>query len=65
MHFSLESRRKSLLLSIAEQRKGARGSSSRAKASPEKRMLIALFELGISWMRQCFSRPERKRGGSS
>lgn len=64
MHFSLESRRKRLLLSI-EQRKGARGSSSRAKASPEKRMLIALFELGISWMRQCFSRPERKRGGSS
>lgn len=61
---SLESRRKGLLLSIGGQRKGARG-SSRAKATPEERMLIAVFELGTSWMRQCFSRPERKRGGSS
>lgn len=58
MHLNLESRRKGLLLSIAGQRKGPE------TATPEERMLRAVFELSTSWIRQCFSRPERKRGGS-
>jgi len=61
----LERSGKGILLNVAEQWKGGRDSSSRAKATHEERMLIAVFKLGTSWMRQCLLRPEGKRGGSS
>lgn len=63
--WALQNRGKGLLLDLAEQGKGDRGSNSRAKATREERMLVAVFELGTSWMRQCLSGPERKGGGSS
>lgn len=43
------SRGKGFLLHMAEQRKGGRGRSSRAKDTREERMLVAVFKLGTSW----------------
>lgn len=61
----LETRGRGLLLDVAEQGKRNSGGSSRAKATHEERMLVAVFELGTSWTRECLSGPERKGGGSS